>query len=108
MNNVDRFRFFLKVAAYEPVQDDMYASGSAQRHVDNQMARAFSRKNLGTAAAGAAGAAAAYKLSKPFSDARIPLGQQKLRGAAMLGAGLYAAKKARDYLSAPPPNNGAV
>ena len=97
MSAVNRFKYFLKVASYNVPQDDMYAAGSMQRHVDNKLDQATSKKNMATLAGGALGATAAYKLSKPFADKRIPFSQQKLRGAAMLGAGLYAAKKARDY-----------
>ena len=108
MNSVDRFKYFLKVATYRVPQDDMYAAGSVQRHANDQIDRATSTKNMATIAGGALGATAAYKLSKPFADKRIPLGQQKLRGAAMLGAGLFAAKKARDHFSQRDKSSGAV
>jgi hypothetical protein len=108
MNPVNRFKYFLKVAAYDVPRDDMYAAGSTQRHVDNLIARAGSGKNIAALAGGAAGATAAYKLSKPFADKRIPLGQQKIRGMAMLGAGLFAAKKARDYASRQGKSSGGV
>ena len=99
--SVDRFKYFLKVASYSVPQDDMYAAGSMQRHVDNKISAATSKKNMGTLAGGVLGATAAYKLSKPFADKNIPFSQQKLRGAAVLGAGLYAANKARDYVGKP-------
>jgi|13_taG_2_1085334.scaffolds.fasta_scaffold00891_7 hypothetical protein len=108
MSSVNRFKYFLKMASYNVPQDDMYAAGSMQRHVDSQIDSAASKKNIGTLVGGTLGATAAYKISKPFADKRIPLSQQKIRGAAMLGAGLFAAKKARDYLSPPSKSSGAV
>lgn len=105
----ERFKYFLKIASYEPLQDDMYAAGSMQRHIDNKLDSAMSTKNKATAAGAAAGVAAAYQLSKPFADKRIPFSQQKLRGAAMLGAGLYVGKKIRDrFNNTPSGSSGAV
>jgi hypothetical protein len=105
----DRFKYFLKIASYNVPQDDMYAAGSMQRHMNNKYEKAMSAKNMATAAGAAAGATAAYKLSKPFADKRIPFSQQKLRGAAMLGAGLYVGKKIRDrYNKASTSSAGAV
>lgn len=98
MSSVDRFKYFLKVAAYSVPDDDMYAAGSVSRHSRDIVDKATSQKNMGALAAGALGVAATHKLSKPFSDKKIPLSQQKFRSAAMLGAGLFAAKKARDFL----------
>lgn len=106
--SVDRFKYFLKVASYNVPQDDMYAARSMQRHTSDKIDEATSKKNIGTLAGGALGATAAYTLSKPFADKNIPFSQQKLRGAAVLGAGLYAAKKARDYLSNSPKPSGSV
>lgn len=108
MNSVNRFKYFLKMASYDVPRDDMYAAGSMQRHVDNKIDSAASKKNIGTLAGGALGATAAYKISEPFADKRIPFSQQKIRGAAMLGAGLFAAKKARDYFSSPSKSSGGV
>ena len=101
MSSVERFKYFLKVAAYNVPDDDMYAVGSIDRQKNEMLGRALSKKNIGTLLGGAGGAAAVYKLSKPFSDKKVPLSQQKIRAAAMLGTGLYAAKKARDYFSRP-------
>lgn len=108
MSSVNRFKYFLKMASYSVPQDDMYAAGSMQRHVNNKIDQAASKKNIGTLAGGALGATAAYKLSKPFADKNLPFSKQKFRGAAVLGAGLYAAKKARDYLGGSSKPSGAV
>lgn len=94
----DRFRYFLKVASYIP-QDDMYAAGSVDRRRDEIYNNAVSKKNLGTAGAGLLAAGVTHRLSKPFADNTISLGKQRFRSAAMLGAGLYAAKRARDYFN---------
>jgi len=77
----------------------MYSAGSVQQHVNDVISDTTSTKNIGTLAGGALGATAAYKLSKPFADKRIPLKNQKFRNLAMVGAGLYAAKKARNLFS---------
>ena len=101
MSSVERFRYFLEVASYNVPEDDMYAAGSVDRSRNDMMDRAVSKKNIGTLAAGTAAAASIHKLSKPFSDKNVPLRKQKIRSAAVLGAGLYAAKKARDYFNRP-------
>ena len=99
MSSVDRFKYFLKVAAYSVPDNDMYAAGSVQQHVNDMINDSTSAKNMGTLAGGALGATAAYKLSKPFADKTIPLKNQKFRNLAMVGAGIYAAKKARNFFS---------
>ena len=95
MNAVNRFNYFLKVASYNVPDQDMYAPQPTQPFAG----QVFNKKNMATLGAGAVGAKAMHSLSKPFADSKVPLGSQKFRNIATLGAGLFAAKKARDFMS---------
>ena len=101
MNAVDRFQHYIKLASYQVQNHDMYSMASPRHQVESSNV-----KNALTVGAGLAGAKLTHSLARPFSDKAAPLGSQKFRNIATLGAGWYAAKKAKDYLS--PKQNGSM
>ena len=98
MKPTERFKRALhsaKYASYNAPSSDIYAAQSVAAPTEFKIPK----KDLATGVAGLVGGGAAYQLSKPFADTNLPLSRQKFRGAAILGTGIYAAKKARDTIN---------
>lgn len=106
MRNLYRLAHVVKVASYDMPDQDVYSSGSTRYKVDQHIDSALSRKNAATLAGGVAAGKAMHSLARPLSDTKIPLRQQTFRNIATLGAGLYGAKKVRDFMSRREQKNG--
>lgn len=99
MSRVHRFNLLLKKASYTVPEHDIYSTNSTRYRLERRTGELASNKNLGTAAAGLAAGKLMHRVARPFSDAKVPLRSQTFRNLATLGAGIYAAKKARSFLS---------
>lgn len=108
MSNIARLRFLIKTATYDVPDRDMYSTGSTRYKANERVDAAMSNEDLASVGAGLVAAKGVHRMARPFADTKIPLRNQHMRNIAALGAGLYAAKKTRDYFSRGSQNNGGV